>query len=127
MEYLSISFYHIQVPSSVFYSFESIGILPPWLSSSLGILLFLMQLIFFFFFCFILLIVHFYNVQKSNRLLYINFVCCNFTEFIYSSESFLVETLRFLCVVYHLKRVTVLFLMSYFTSSCLSLNYLLKL
>ena len=123
MEYLSVSFYHIQVPSSVFYSFESIGILPPWLSSSLGILLFLMQLNFFF----ILLIVHFYNVQKSNRLLYINFVCCNFTECIYSSESFLVETLRFLCVVYHLKRVTVLFLMSYFTSSCLSLNYLLKL
>ena len=36
MEYLSISLYHFQFPSSVFYSFQHKGLSPPWLSFLLG-------------------------------------------------------------------------------------------
>ena len=36
--YLSIALYHLQFPSSVFYSFQSIGLSLPWLSLFLGIL-----------------------------------------------------------------------------------------
>ena len=39
MGYLSISLYHLQIPSSMFYSFLSIGLSSPWLSLILGILI----------------------------------------------------------------------------------------
>ena len=45
MGYLSISLYHLEISLSIFseFSFQSIGLLPPWLSLFLGILFFLMQ------------------------------------------------------------------------------------
>ena len=69
MVYLSIYFYHLQFPSSMSYSFQSVGLSPPWLSLSLGILCFWCNYIVFFL-----------SLPSSSLLLYRktwNFPICN--------------------------------------------------
>ena len=57
--YFSISLNHFEFPSSMFYSFHSVDLSPPYISLFLGILFFLMQFEMILFSCFPFLIVHY--------------------------------------------------------------------
>ena len=95
MVYLSICLCHLWFLSLRRNSFLSTGLLSPYVSLLLSILLFFSysgKLNCFFNFSFWSFVV---SVQKCMRFLHINFVYCNFTISLISSSSFLVSSLGY--------------------------------
>ena len=95
MGYLSISLNYLQYPLAMFYSFQCIGLLPPWLSLFLGIFCdaVLNGIVFYFLFLLSVLDISLLNKRKDFCILIL--YPATLLSSLISSNGFCVETLGF--------------------------------